>query len=181
MNYIYNNNRIVDLMMFHDRELSNGDIIWAYEPKRLNPAYNRLIDDIKWCYIGGKVIAKYRVVEVYDYYEEYTNNPFGKDTVLYKTRKQRGVSEFDMSEYNNKSYAYKLEKIEDVSMSLDQFYVASKFIKIVSQYTTKEITLNELIKEYDNHCTLTRYNGLTQVIVKEWDEWKSVLNANVKK
>ena len=117
----------------------------------------------------GKVIAKYKVVEVYKHYEEYEKSPYINAKVSYRTRRQTGVIEFDMNEENNRTYAYKLEKIEDVSMELSEFYVASKYNKFLNDnFTEEELeTMFALClpKELVKYFTLTRYNGrLVKVI-----------------
>ena len=163
MNYIYNIKHIHYNYMFHNKELSVNDIVWAYEPKgkmihKEFIAYNGIKYDDE--HEGtGKVMAKYKVVEVIDYYEEYEKSQHSNAKVSYRTRKQIGVIEFDMNEENNRTYAYKLEKIEDVSMELSEFYVASKY----------EHYKNHIL-DYNKQCTLTRYNGLTKVILRSEKE-----------
>ena len=139
----------------------------------INEMCQRYSGEIKKTYEGtGKVIAKYKVVEVYDYYEEYEKSPYSNAKVSYRTRRQTGVIEFDMNEENNRTYAYKLEKIEDVSMELSKFISWNKLAEYYSNIT-RGCVLGKNDGEglkYIERTKLTRYNGLTQVILRSEKE-----------
>ena len=169
MNYIYNKKHIHNNYMFHDKELSVNDIVWGYEPKGKRMfKYN----EISKCYKGkmqltigtGKVIAKYKVVEVYSG-ENYLDDLVGNmSTETFKKWCDVG-----------KEYAYKLEKIEDVSMELSEFSVISKIDKGIYGECGNNLEGCNLC-DHNGECpiqfnnmvnaTLTRYNGLTQVILR---------------
>ena len=163
--------------MFHDKELSVNSIIWAYEPKgklihKEFIAYNGIKYDDE--YEGtGKVIAKYKVTEVYGDlittdYINITDWHIKNGGTVKKGRRMMCPTLYSQDKgivdrinnakslgYTNQRYAYKLEKIADVSMELSKFYVASKY----------EYYKNHIL-DYTKQCTLTRYNGLTQVILR---------------
>ena len=196
MNYIYNIKRINNGMMFHDRELSVGDVIYGYEPIK----YRRHVMTPQDCadfangYLPpdapeedyakpeeykffafngskkantGKVIAKYKVVEVYDMnnYKDYHDVCWDCENETY--------------EVVDKDYAYKLEKISDVSMELSEFQSIKKiFVGYQTEYG-EFIPKEHYRRDYDeldrrglskSSCydykfkPLTRYNGLTKVI-----------------
>ena len=201
MNYIYNIKHIHNKYMFHNKELSVNDIVWGYEPKG-KLIFNGGYEDVweqntegdKPNYLGqrfvdtkhegtGKVIAKYKVVEVYDLEDSKQKIAFLMQTPdkqfnqwcekhfwAFGDTQSKAMRSYEQFGYTNQRYAYKLEKIEDVSMELDSFYVASKYNKFLNDnFTEEELeTMFALClpKELVEYLTLTRYNGLTQVILR---------------
>ena len=198
MNYIYNIKHIHNNYMFHDKELIVNDIVWGYEPKgkrvkgyclgncedcvsakwgcngweqdepsiygcergliSYHPDYENLYEGT------GKVIAKYKVVEVHC-----------KDELDRITQYNLDASE-DLCEcgWRDETYIYKLEKIEDVSMELSEFVSWNK-INLKAKSIAHNVNgwdYNKAFnywKHWDNF-TLTRYNGLTKVILRSEKE-----------
>lgn len=193
MNYIYNTKRINDNYMFHNKELSNGDIVWGYEPKG-KKLYNYSVDysDNKPSEYGsiyegtGTVTKKYKVVEVYMHLEinypdrehhEYDIIGLGNE----EYEKLITTSAYDDKNIYLTNYAYKLEKISDVSMELSEFQSIKKiFVGYQTEYG-EFIPKEHYRRDYDEldrrglsktSCydyefkPLTRYNKLTQVILR---------------
>ena len=122
----------------------------------------------------GTITSKYKVVEVYEYKRDYDNKLYAQDT---KGRTEYIGEKFhrEVNKYDNQRYAYKLEKIEDVSMELSEFSVISKIDKGIYGECGNNLEGCNLC-DHNGECpiqfnnmvnaTLTRYNGLTQVILR---------------
>ena len=212
MNYIYNIKHIHNNYMFHDKELIVNDIVWGYEPKGkrvkgqctgdceecfsaewfLNPCTSGY--DFEYCKRGlqpnsipnhegtGKVIAKYKVVEVIKTsdikYEPNYVYPYGDAGGMY-LYKGEDMGDIPYKNKDNKDYIYLLEKIEDVSMELSEFSVISKIDKGIYGECGNNLEGCNLC-DHNGECPiqfnnmvnaiLTRYNGLTQVILRSEKE-----------
>lgn len=202
-NFIYNIKHIHDNYMFHNKELSVNDIVWGYEPKGKRMfKYN----EISKCYKGkmqltigtGKVIAKYKVVEVYDLEDSKQKIAFLMQTPdkqfnqwcekhfwAFGDTQSKAMRSYEQFGYTNQRYAYKLEKIEDVSMELSEFMSLNKLYDILgnSKQSNEKLQNNEYDlyrlpmysimgsnKSLYERTKLTRYNGLTKVILRSEKE-----------
>lgn len=209
MNYIYNTKRINDNYMFHDKELSVNDIIWAYEPKGKRvkcehcggdgiavSSYDEYREEYEFEQCGeckatgyvtegtGKVIAKYKVVEVY----EYENigkllNKMWCDSAgnVHQSTHMKWLLD---KGYIRGQHIYKLDKIENVSMELSGFQSIKKIFVgyqdqfgyfIPKEHYRRDYSVDDRRRLSKSSCydyefkSLTRYNGLTQVILRRYE------------
>ena len=162
-NYLFTNRKgieVNDIIYHYDKKGKKLKEYECYNYKGENIGFKDY-KDIDWneidiahpsCYHQGtgRITAQYKVVEVYNL-NSTVDNGFIKEYHSSHNTVQEGFA------YSNKDYAIKLELIKEVDYALSDFVSWIKFEKALSKWGFA----------HPNNFKLTRYNGLTKVILKE--------------